>query len=352
MKLNRYSRLSTTGFSLVELLTAMALLSLILALLFSVMQNSQKVLTQASAQFEQFEQSKAAFESITRRLTDCVLNPYWGYDYPGDDTSQSPTGFSRQSELHFITGPAHSSSDGSKALLADDPPPSHAVFFHGPFGVNNQTDWDEYATLINGWGYYIDYVNLEESLPPFIEASISNGGYRFRLMELRVPAEQLITYQSSASRQTGRWYQEAINNGHVSLVASNVVALIITPQAPEGTLSHPTEIAPNYTYNTVAYLSTDSDNYAIERSRHQLPPLLRFTMVVLDEDSAIRLSEQWAAATPDLGFSDLFKDARKYQEDLATFEQGLTDQGLQYRTFSTMIRLRNARWSETLPASQ
>ena len=208
------------------------------------------------------------------------------------------------------------------------------MFFHGPFGVNNEDDWQEFATLLNGWGYFIDYVEIDETRPAFITESISNTGYRYRLMELRVPAEELITYGTPSSVRSGEWYKNAIESGQANLVTENVVALIIVPEAPEGVLSHPSDIAPEYYYNTVAYLDS-ADSYAVKRSRHQLPPLLRFTMVVLDEPSAMKLSDEAGASPPDLGLDELFVDATKYETDLATFESqpsraGLPLSNLQY----------------------
>ena len=81
------------GFSLLELLTALTLFAIVLGLLFGMIQNSQKAWGHASSQLEQFEEARGAFETISRRLTDAVLNPYWGYDFPDGDTSKSPIGF-------------------------------------------------------------------------------------------------------------------------------------------------------------------------------------------------------------------------------------------------------------------
>lgn len=339
------SRSVQAGFSLLEMLLALTLFSVVMGLLFSVLQNSQKAWGHASSQLEQFEEARGAFETISRRLTDAVLNPYWGYEFPDGDTSKTPIGFSRQSELHFVCGPA---SGGASPVIDSDFPPSHAIFFHGPFGVNNQTNWVGFTTLLNGWGYYLDYVDIGKERPGFLPETFNTTGSRFRLMELRIPSEELSTYKFPETVKSGDWYKEAIKDGKSSFLAGNVVAMIITPEASDGALSHPTDIAPEYHYDTLAFLGSGK-SYAVQRSRHQLPPLLRFTMVVLDEASAIKLSEQSGSAFPDLGLDELFVDAKKYTSDLTEFENQLIKKELKYRIFSTMIRLRNARWSEDPP---
>lgn len=334
--------------SLVELLVAMSILSVILVLLFGVLQESQRAWGNARDQLKQFQEARLAFETMTRRITDSVLQPYWGYEYPDGDTSKVPSQFSRQSELHFVSGPAATGSEG-EPLLSTAVVPSHAVFFHGPFGHTEEENWEIYSTLINGWGYYIDHFDPSNDRPDFLSRPEDPTNRRFRLMELRIPADELETYQVELEESTARnWFRKAISDGHTRMVAENVIALVVSPEAPEGTLSDPSAIAPNYFYDTRAFLS-GRENYAVRRSKHQLPPLLRITMVVLDQTSAIRLQEKAGSSQPDVGLSELFVDARRYEQDLNSLESTLLEEGIRHRTFSTVVRLRNSKWSETEP---
>ena len=327
-----------------ELLVSMVISIAITALLFNVLTASHTAWGRARDQLGQGQMARLAFETMSRRITDSVLNPYWGYEYPEGDKSKTPTRFGRQSELHFVCGPAAGGS--TPALLSSSVSPSHAIFFHGPFGENGVPEWSEFNSLINGWGYYIEYGDNSAEQPPFVVDEGLEARNRFRLMELRIPADELETYEVAATSADGSWYRKGIAEGHTRLLAENVLTLVITPEAPEGTLSHPSDIAPEYYFDTRAYLE-GGNSYAEKRSRHQLPPLLRFTMVSIDETSAIRLQAQYGDTPPDFGLGSLFKEPRDYEEDLDNLEQTLISQNVKYRVFSTLIHLRNARWSET-----
>jgi uncharacterized protein (TIGR02599 family) len=98
-------------------------------------------------------------------------------------------------------------------------------------------------------------------------------------------------------------------------------------------------------------------NGTIEASRHhQLPPLMRVVMIVIDESSASRLqgSDVDVPAGIDLRATGLFTDATKLDEDIRAVEDiciakpgnlaGNT-MPLTYRVFNTDIIMREAKWS-------
>lgn len=342
------SRTRQSAMTLVELLVAMAIFSVMITVLFSILVSSQKAWSHARDQLRQFQESRVAFEILSRRITDSVLNPYWGYEFPDGDTSLSPLGFTRQSELHFVSGPV------DDLAIPNPTAPGHAIFFHGPFGLHDESNWTEFNSLLNGWGYYVDYNTDEEDVPSFFSSAATPRPPRFRLMEMRIPSDQLSTYQLSTT-DPNEWYKQGILDAHTTVVAENVIALIVSPKAPEGLLGDPTEIAPDYIYDTRAHLgATTTSDYATDRSRNQLPPLLQITMVVIDESSAIRLDDQAGedATAPDFGLGSLFQTATDFDTDMATFQENLVNAGMRFRVFSSVVRLRNARWSETPIPSQ
>ncbi|MDB2497328.1 hypothetical protein N9X25_09300 [Verrucomicrobiales bacterium] len=248
----RFSKDSLRGITLVELLVSMTILIALTGLLFKVLAVSHSAWGRARDQLGQSQMARISFETMSRRITDSVLNPYWGYEYPDGDKLKTPTRFGRQSELHFICGPAAGGS--TPPLLDSSAQPSHAIFFHGPFGESGVPEWAEFNSLINGWGYYVEFGDNSAEQPPFVAAEGVSARKRFRLMELRIPADELETYNDIETFAEGSWYRQGIANGHTRLVAENVVALVITPEAPEGSLTHPTDIASEYYYDTRAFL--------------------------------------------------------------------------------------------------
>src|SRR5690349_5884687 len=126
------------GFTLVELLLAMAVAALIAVFLASMVNQTSSLWSNTKARVEQFRDARLAFEAITRRLSQATLNTYWDYYYPPGSNSSSlssstavaPIGYGRQSELRFVcgSGTGLTASTGANASLR----PAHAIFFQAP----------------------------------------------------------------------------------------------------------------------------------------------------------------------------------------------------------------------------
>ena len=125
-------RKAREAFTLIELLVSMAVLSLLMVMVFQMVDGVQKTWSLARSRVSQFRESRTAFEAVTRSLAQATLNPYWDYDYGNwkyttdPDRPTAPTGYQRQSELHFISGPSfellgHVDGAGNR--------PGHAIFF-------------------------------------------------------------------------------------------------------------------------------------------------------------------------------------------------------------------------------
>ena len=340
-------------------MVAMTVFSIIMVVLFQILAQTQIVWGNTRSQLGQFREARTAFEMMTRRLADASLNPYWDYEYPGGDKTKTPTRYVRQSELHFLTGAAREEqkAPGYPALLPGDHP-GHAIFFQGPFGFHDPSHWEDFNVLLNSWGYFVEFgADLERpDRPTHASQSVVRPAYRFRLMELRVPAESTRIYEvpPSGDPSTYLWYREPAQpaSQFARPIADNVISLIIMPmRAPDPTdpADQPWEIAPNYFYDTRGFQHLPPTAPHIAKSRHQLPPLLRVTMIALDEASAARLEATVTAGeVPDFSFADsLFQDASKYEDDLAEFETELLDRDLRYRVFSTTLKMRNSKWSVT-----
>ncbi len=349
----RTSRCSRrSGFTLIELMLSIAILTLVLMASTSMLNVSLGQLRIAESRNSQFREVQAAFETMTRRLEACEINPYYDYVYPGNDMNSVPNGYKIQSDLHFVSGPANT---GTAPLIGTGDRTGHAVFFHGTYGLTGQKDWRGLSSMLNSWGYFLEFGDDDSTRPVFLNGASVPSRLRFRLKELQVPAEQLRTYALKLNSQTTRagvqaWYTAALADpANIHPVAENVIACIIFPTIPneattdDGKAIKPTDLAPNYYYDTRSYQYASSD--VSEFTRHKLPPLIRLTLVAIDDVSASRLQETNGKARPNLGLDGLFERAANYDADIATLESTLVASKLNYRVFSSTIRLRNARWN-------
>ena len=215
------------GFTLVELMVSTALIALLMLLLLGTVDQTQNIWKRTTAKVTQFQASRAAFEAMNRRLSQATLNTYYR---PVDTTSGNSKAeylFRRQSELHFISGhlaDATTSSGRIPGIFTANPSiagltrpterayPTHGVFFYAPLGITEEpgsiTSGFEKVrrfrgldAMLTACGYFIEYgddpwrpkvlplaTETEPGVPPRI---------RFRLMELSVPAEELMIFNRS-----------------------------------------------------------------------------------------------------------------------------------------------------------
>ena len=354
---------SNRGFSLVELLVSMTIFITIMLLMSQMLSSTLGIWRRSSDTQVQFQEARAAFNSISMRLASAELNPYWGYEY-GNGASQSPTSYAKRSDLHFVCGGASEGNRSTPALLDESNHPTQAIFFHGAFGASNEIDNRGFGSLLNSWGYFIEFGSDVDNMADFLttEGNVEPR-YRFRMMEMQMPSERLTTFanisgdedqldleEAESSADVFSWFRSGAAD-YATPLAENIVALIITPlPANQGgsTTSQPEDLAPNYYYDTrAAQHSSGVSNEVIAKTAHQLPPLVRITLVAITEKSALDLEQENDEAMPDLGIDELFDDVTEYEEDMAALEKALVAKGIDFRIFNTTVKLRNSRWNET-----
>ena len=337
-----------TAFSLVEMLVAMAVLTVVLMMLFSIVNAVSRTLTLTNGLNDQMRSTQDAFDEITRRLSQATLNTYYDYDNPAE-----PTRYIRQSELRFLCG---SATD----FLGPTPShPTHAVFFVAPLGYSGNNANKGLTTLLNTWGFYIEYGDNTKWLPPFLQPILPPGSIRsrFRLLELMQPAESMALYKyTSGSNNTGytghEWFTEPLQSASFThVLAENVIALIFLPRLSSkdidstGKTFAASALAPNYLYDSSslgAATGGGADAGALN-SKNQLPPLVQVTMVSVDETSMLHLPSPETTINEIL--KNLFQLPSKYDADLAALEKGLADKHISFHTFTTTVGIQASKWS-------
>ena len=381
------------GFTLVEVLVAVAILALILLLVASQIDLTGKTYKRTVSKMEEYRAARLGFEVMSRRLSQATLNPYLDLVDSGGNppTSTSYNGtpykYARQSELRFISGWGAAATP-LVPTVGSAVHPTHAVFYCAPLGIANalnpyNVNTSATATdqgleqLLNVCGYYIEF-NQDTALgdtPSFFSNPAAR--WRFRLMEMIQPSESLdiYTYTTNPPYTATTWFTDflptaATNPGCTHVLADNIIALIILPrlsteqEAQLGPTAGAADLTSTYNYDSTSQTALTTLTPAGQTTYNQLPPVLQVTMVAIDETSAVRLQSQFGAGTaPGLTTSpsNLFTaitSLSDYQNDLSQLEANLqqtTVNGkapglalktpVSYRVFTSNIRITGARWS-------
>ena len=304
-----------------------------------------------------------------------------------------PKSFQRKSELHFVCGPAkellgETGADGKKRL-------THCVFFQAPLGyqtfethTSTSTRKDTYGemdNLLNGWGYFVEYGSDKTERPQFLSTMTPPVAerYRFRLMEFRQPAEATTIYQYHLETTTQpnptklwEWFKgknfgvaDPTNNDPISsagsirttrVLADNIIALVISPRLAENDtlqsadnssafrFKRSTDIAPEYLYDSRRFQYDSRAGDVVTYSRHQVPPVLRVTIVAIDEVDATR----YAAQNPPKDIPKYAPDDKFFQKvdnfpaDMKFLVESLNAVNIRHRIFTSNIRMREGNFQK------
>jgi len=319
-----------TAFSLIELLISLAVLSVLVVLAASLIGAIQDVWKRSSARTEQFRSARQALETISARLSQATLNPYWVVQ---TNASGVPVRYERQSDLRFLTGQAP-----TLTVLAQ---PGSALFFQAPTGYSaNSTSRLDAA--LNTWGYFVEYGSDAGLRPAFLTSTSVPARNRFRLIEFLDPSDELQVFKNTSgnSTYTGReWFSTPLGiTGNRRVLAENIVALVVLPRLATTEDPSSVALAPGFLYD-----STTTRNDKILNPRHQLPPIVDIAVVAISESTANRI--KWGSSPPNFGASALFQIPSNMEADLEKLRSNIAAQGLSARVFRTSVPISAARWS-------
>ncbi len=352
MTMKRTTHAIIAAFTLVELLVSMTITMILVMVIFQIINSTQQTLTRTKAQTEAYRDARSAFESMARQLSQATLNSYWDYDDPA-----SPKLYLRDSELHYVSGP------GEKLIGTGLNISGHAAFFQGPLGYANVASTDAAAgltELLNALGYYVAYNSDIPQRPTFLQTeTVTNPEKkRFRLMACRQSSDKLSLYQPSAGTGSApllsvattsaalySWFRSDLDASSQTL-ADNILAVFIQPQLPASAV-----VPTDYLSDTRAHqLAANrlSPGARAAQSRHQLPPVLKLSIIALEEKSWGKMSatvaDQTATALMQMVNTTLFQNPANFDKDLASLETELDKRRLGHHVFSTSVAIRSAKW--------
>ncbi len=314
-------------FTVLEVLVACAVLALMLGVVLSTISQTSSMTRWASDKIGAFQSARAAFELMTKVLSQATLNSYWDYQF---DSAGNPTKYIRKSELHFLVGAADTGPFAGTAGTGQ------AIYFQAPVGQTaTPTTLGSLENLLNAVGYYISYGN-EDALPsPPFPAAVPK--YRYRLMQAMQPSENLTVY---ADTTTSDWTTDVAN--FAVPVAENVIYLAAWPRKAPSEDAAGTALSTDYSYDSRDQATASPQ----PETANQMPPVVQITLVAIDETSAARLC---TGTTPPSAVSDAFSglftssDQTTFDADIATLESRMGDAGIKYRIFTAMVPIRESK---------
>ncbi len=383
------------GFSLIELMVSVAVLSLVMVLVFQMLENTQATFKKARDSVSEYKDARNGFDAITRRMSQATLNTYWQV---GRSAAGAATKFEKASDLHFVSGPTELVMGPTLPANAG-PRTTHCVFFQAPTGYSaavstssgsvGSLEYGNFPNLLNAWGYFVEFGDDRSERPAYLNslANPPRPRIRFRLMEfsqlaegLQIYAEQLsLKPKSSSPAVLNRWFLNdssfgvnSVNNYQFAtadtsalnlppssrMIAENIIALIVLP-AEALTDKYRDKLAPNYYYDSRAFQSSNigqaGSTLNVDKSMQALPPIVDVTMVAVDEADFKRFSQSKGVDSVS-GFAacnfttDLFKKAENYDRDLVSLRGILSDSSsgskakeIKFRVFRASVRLRESK---------
>ena len=325
------------GFTIIEMLVSTVILAVLVGLLLSILNAGTAMWTRGTSKIQAFQEARAAYEAMTRKISQATLNIYWGYD---TTSAGEPTGYRRKSELQFVSGPA-ATVLGAPALR------THAIFFQSPLGYTTNASLRPLQSLLVAAGYLLEFGTDSSERPGFLGGSTTER-WRFRLRELWQPSERLTIYGGTPNATLpASWY----STNSTARLAENVIALVIRPRLPQTEdTSGNALLSSGFLYNSAAsntYTATGAGGeVSTGNTLNQLPPVVQVIMVCIDEKSAARVAN--GSTIPDFGISDwsnLFVDPDKLTDDLRTLEAALTAKSMTYQIFDSLVPIEGAKWS-------
>lgn len=319
-----------SAFTILELLVATAILSVVLVVVVSVIGQASTVWRRSTDKIEAFQGARIAFDLLTRNLSQATLNTYLDYDDPS-----KPTKYLRKSELKFLSQPSGTMGTAGTG---------QGVFFQAPAGfTDDAAKFGGLEGLLNTCGYYVEFGSDSSTKPSFVTAP---DRYRYRLKQLLVPTENNKVYTATGVSDQS-WITSFVANALP--VADNIIALIIRPQDP-GMVTPaisgvtPPNLTTDYTYDTAASFTGSQSP-----TSNQLPPVVEVTMVAIDENSAKRIENGTSAPSViTAALAGKFTNPAQYTADLKALETALNaaTPPISYRVFTSAVPIRESKWTK------
>lgn len=339
-----------------ELMVSMIVLTSLMVMFVGLLDQTQRSWQFAQGQISQFREARVAFDIMTKTLSQATLNAY--YEQVDKNNDGIPDEYDITSELHFNIFPATQLPIGADK-------PGQAIFFQAPLGVTGKKEYSTLSNLMCARGYYVAFNSDQRFRPPFINSPIRN---RYRLMEYTPPTEWNDIYvdfvedvPNVGQKEPNQYFQDWFKNSqylnrYSRPLAENIVAVTFSPrEAYEDESRAVRDIAPRYEYNSEWPNSQNAaPSSPAARFKHRLPPLVKVTLIAIDETSAANLIDYGQGNDEFMKSyaAGLFNFADRAELDMQQIIQTFNDENeanngitIRYKVFSTTVSILGAKWS-------
>jgi uncharacterized protein (TIGR02599 family) len=339
------------GLSLMELMLAMAIFSVVMLTIMSAVTMLQGTWTRLRGTADTYRGARLALDAVARKVSQCMIQPRYEAPLETEAVRDSTLPFVRRSDLHFVCGPATNVAPLNGTC-------GHAIFFVGPYGEPAQAvtrsapraiEHESLHELMSGWGYFVQLRDATQSPPDFLgkDAATQKGSIltgvpqRFRLMEMRQPADELSIFKPANDSTQGApdatvphaWFRDPLLNGTPNLprlrvVADNILALIVIPL---------TGVDAKGPASDQLNSGWDTRDHSSPEQHHRHAKAYRLTVIATPEDywhgtkvvSPVELQGQ---------INGLFNVPARYANDLQLLTSGLVAKRVPHRVMSTIVR--------------
>ncbi|MBL9114812.1 MAG: prepilin-type N-terminal cleavage/methylation domain-containing protein [Verrucomicrobiaceae bacterium] len=332
------------GFSLVEVLVSMVILSMILLVITSVIGQTQRTWKTATATLSQFREARVAFETVAREMRQATMKSYYDYEGYGAYIGAPPQRIVKKAEGGLVVDSARVIVTGGSAAEL----PGSAVIFQVPAGAASAQDpsWLPLQFALCKRAYFVQYSDDSRYLPSGLVSRLPLR-YRYRLVEYSPPTDFNDIYDTSGSPNGPAWTSvlrgQAESDGHLRIVADNIVALIVAVSPRQAAVGADRQSLAQARNPFLLYkFSTFVDNIVNGRQvASSMPAMARLVMVAVDEESAVRMTLGGGSNPPDiLGRSGAtFTNPQSVQEDVETLRAYMLQQRYNFRIFSSNVYL-------------
>lgn len=175
------------GFTLIEMMVACVLLIVVVGLVLKLTNQTSVVWRESNSRIQSFQEARAGFEAMTRKLSQATLNTYYDY-YNSANLARvqvptaslatfEPVTYDRISDLHFISGQAATLLQGSSPAITAQ---THAVFFQAPLGYS--VTYTSLGNALNACGYFLQFDDAASSVPDYVKNAASyRPRYRWQI---------------------------------------------------------------------------------------------------------------------------------------------------------------------------
>ena len=391
-------RVSHRGFTLLEMLVAITILTILLVALFELTAGVGNIWKSSGGKISAFQSARSAFSTLNETLSRATLNTYTDYVsvIGGVSTFRTaanastfvPTQFTRASELHFLCGPtvdianATQTTTGNPALNINAIAarnPGDTVYFQAPLGITNQPSvYLGMKRAINSVGFYVQYEKTDTTLlPPWLVGMANTSNYHYQLVEYVEATENLQIYTSTSTGSYLLNWMTFAGTPRARVLAEDVVLLLLRPRlspADEATVAaglgeqynEATQLGsilcPNYHYDSRAWETgyptsasgtssrVNAVAYGPQRAQfmsNQVPPIIDVAMVCVDAHSLARFNT--TTSTPPSALvpnnATWFTNSANMEADLTSYAAQLSSNNIRFHIQRGAIEIQGAKWS-------